>query len=93
MKKISEYRQHSEECRLLAQRADSPEHRDMLLNMAGTWGAPADGRKQTLARQGRLESDEGGKAGPVGGSAGCLDGVAAAATDNSHARADDEKAD
>lgn len=79
MKKISEYRLHAEECRLLAERADSPGHRDMLLSMAATWDALADGRKRNLARQGRGESEG-------------LGGVAAAAGDNSQARAEDEKA-
>lgn len=90
MKKISEYRLHADECRLLAQRADSPEHRDMLLSMAATWDALADGRKRTLAQQGSLESDESGKAAPAGGVAHCLGAVAGAATVNSHARGKDE---
>lgn len=79
MKKISEYRLHAEECRLLAERADSPGHRDMLLSMAATWDALADGRKRNLARHGSGESEG-------------LGGVAAAAGDNSQARAEDEKA-
>ena len=65
MKKISEYRMHAEECRLRAQRADSPEH----CAMAATWDALADGRKRTLAQQGSLETDQGGKAGPADGQA------------------------
>jgi hypothetical protein len=92
MKKISEYRQHSEECRMLAQRADSVEHREMLLNMAATWSALADGRKRNLARQGSAESEEGGKVDPVAGLSRHLGGVAAAASDYSQARAEDEKA-
>jgi hypothetical protein len=37
MKKVSEYREHAEECRTLARRSKSSADRDMLLNMAATW--------------------------------------------------------
>jgi hypothetical protein len=37
MEKASEYREHAEECRMLAQRAKSGEDRAMLLNMAEIW--------------------------------------------------------
>ena len=43
MSKVSEYRQHAKECRVLAHKSRSSEHRDMLLNMAATWESlPAD---------------------------------------------------
>jgi hypothetical protein len=90
MKKISEYRLHAEECRLRAQRADSPEHGGMLLTMAATWDALADGRKRNLAKLGSGETKEGGKAGPAGRPAERLDGGAAAAGNNSQARAEGE---
>ncbi len=37
MKKASEYRHHSKECRALAVQAVSEEHRKQLLAMADTW--------------------------------------------------------
>jgi len=37
MRKASEYRKHAEECRELARRMKSPEHRDQLLEMASHW--------------------------------------------------------
>jgi hypothetical protein len=37
MKKIELYRQHADECRMLASKASSPEHRLMLEEMAHTW--------------------------------------------------------
>jgi hypothetical protein len=54
MKKVSEYREHAEECRVLARAAASPQHRDMLLNMASTWDALADDRQKANATQERL---------------------------------------
>jgi hypothetical protein len=57
MKKVSEYRLHAEECRLRAQRADSPEHGGMLLTMAATWDALADGRKRNLAKLGKQRNE------------------------------------
>ena len=75
---------------MLAQRPDSPGHRDMLLTMASIWDALAEGRKRTLARQGHRESDGGGEAVPVGGLARGFSAVAGAATADSHARGKDE---
>jgi len=54
MKKVSEYREHAEECRALARRSKSPADRDMLLNMAATWDSLADDRIRTAERQERL---------------------------------------
>ncbi len=50
MKKASEYRQHADECRQLAARMDVGEHRDQLLEMAGTWERLADERSELIRR-------------------------------------------
>lgn len=50
MKKASEYLGHAEECRLLAKSAVSPEHKDMLENMARSWESLASQRKQRAAK-------------------------------------------
>ena len=50
MKKASEYRQHADECRTLAARMDSGEHRDQLLEMAATWDRLAAERSQRARR-------------------------------------------
>ena len=42
MSKVSEYRQHPKECRVLAHRSRSSQHRDMLLDMAATWESLPD---------------------------------------------------
>ena len=54
MKKASDYRRHAEECRALAESAALPEHRDQLLQMAGTWDMLAKQREAELARQRRI---------------------------------------
>jgi hypothetical protein len=54
MKKVSEYREHAEECRTLARRSKAPEDREMLLNMAATWDSLAEERIKTAERQERL---------------------------------------
>jgi hypothetical protein len=54
MKKASEYRQHAEECRLLASRMDVGEHRDQLLQMAATWERLANERSQLIRRHPEL---------------------------------------
>jgi hypothetical protein len=41
MKKIEDYRQHAQDCRLMANRSRSPEERAMLTNMAQTWDSLA----------------------------------------------------
>jgi hypothetical protein len=58
VRKVSEYRQHADECRKLARRAASPEHRDMLFNMAATWNSLAEERIKSTARQQRLANLE-----------------------------------
>ena len=54
MKKASEYRQHAEECRLLASRMDVGEHRSQLLEMAATWDRLATERSQLVRRHPEL---------------------------------------
>jgi hypothetical protein len=41
MKKVEDYRAHADECRLMANRARSPEDKAMLMNMAATWASLA----------------------------------------------------
>jgi hypothetical protein len=53
MKKASEYRQHAEECRALAQRMDEV-HRAQLLEMARTWESLADDREALVGRHPEL---------------------------------------
>ncbi len=50
MKKASEYRQHAEECRQLANRMEHGEHRDQLLEMAATWDRLAAERSDLIRR-------------------------------------------
>ena len=49
MKKASEYRQHAEECRVLA-RGIQGEQRDRLLEMAATWDKLAAERSELVRR-------------------------------------------
>jgi len=58
VRKVSEYRQHADECRTLARRARAPEHRDMLLNMAATWDSLAEERIKSRARRQRIANLE-----------------------------------
>jgi hypothetical protein len=55
MKKVSEYKKHADECRMLAKRTTDEEHRQMLLNMAATWQMLAEDRARALARKGEPE--------------------------------------
>jgi hypothetical protein len=55
MKKVSDYRKHVEDCKTLLRGAKSPEHREMLLNMAATWEALAVAREKKLAQDGLTE--------------------------------------
>ena len=55
MKKVSDYRRDAEECRTLLSGAKTPEHREMLLNMAETWEALATAREKKLAQDGLTE--------------------------------------
>jgi hypothetical protein len=54
MRKASEYKQHADECRMLARSAKAQEHREMLLTMAETWDKLAEERHKTAARQQRI---------------------------------------
>ena len=49
MKKASEYRQHAEECRALAQGMQG-EQRDQLIEMAATWEKLAHDRADLIRR-------------------------------------------
>lgn len=62
MKKASEYRQHAEECRQLANRMQSGEQRDQLLTMAATWDQLATERSDLVRRHPELALEgEGGE--------------------------------
>ncbi len=54
MKKATEYHQHAKECRDLASRAASEEHRQTLLKMADTWDGLGNERAALLAQKKRL---------------------------------------
>lgn len=54
MKKASGYRQHAEECRVLAQKMEQGEQRDQLLEMAATWEALANDRAELIRRHPEL---------------------------------------
>ena len=54
MKKTSEYRRHAEECRGLALKAATEEHRAQLLKMADTWASLAEERERMVERHPEL---------------------------------------
>jgi hypothetical protein len=54
MKKASEYRQHAEECRLLAKTMEEGEHRNQLLQMAAIWKQLAEERADLIRRHPEL---------------------------------------
>ena len=56
MRKVSEYRQHTKECRGLANQSRSPEHRQMLLNIAATWESLVNDR---MLANDRIKTAEG----------------------------------
>jgi len=58
VKKISEYRQHAEECRSLAQRMRHGEERDQLLDMAKTWDGLAEERAALIPRHPEMAIDD-----------------------------------
>ena len=67
MKKASEYRQHAEECRMLANQMEQGDHRDQLLEMAATWDRLALERSELVRRHPELamegeQAEEGGAA-------------------------------
>ena len=53
MKRASDYRQHAQECRLLASNMDG-EHKAQLVEMAATWDRLADERDELLRRHPEL---------------------------------------
>jgi hypothetical protein len=58
MRKIEDYRAHAAECRLMANRARSPEDKAMLMNMAATWESLTVDRHRNIARQARIDELE-----------------------------------
>jgi hypothetical protein len=58
VKKVEDYRQHANECRLMANRSLSPAEKPMLLNMATTWDSLAVDREAHIERQKRLAALE-----------------------------------
>ena len=54
MKKASEYREHAEECRMLANQMEQGDHRDQLLEMAATWDRLALERSELVRRHPEL---------------------------------------
>ena len=54
MKKASEYRQHAEECRVLARSMPAGKDRDQLLEMAATWDTLAAERSRLVQRHPEL---------------------------------------
>jgi hypothetical protein len=54
MKKASEYRQHAEECRVLARGVGQGEQRDQLLEMAATWDKLAAERSELIRKHPEL---------------------------------------
>ena len=57
MKKASEYRQHAEECRAIANRMAKGVQRDQLLEMAATWDKLAADRSDLVRRHPELALD------------------------------------
>jgi hypothetical protein len=47
---IESYRQHAQECRVLAKRARTAEEREMILKMAETWDELARSRERMLGK-------------------------------------------
>ncbi|HEX2552166.1 MAG TPA: hypothetical protein VHL98_00595 [Microvirga sp.] len=50
MKKASEYRQHAEECRVMANQSKPGPQRDQLLEMARTWDKLAEERSELIRK-------------------------------------------
>jgi hypothetical protein len=58
LKKASEYREHAEECRVLAKAALTPEHKYILENMGQTGEMLAKSREERLQREERITNLE-----------------------------------
>jgi hypothetical protein len=54
MSKVSEYRQHTRECRNLAKMAKVSQHREMLLDIAAAWDSLANDRIKTTEGLARI---------------------------------------
>jgi len=54
VKKASEYRQHAEECRILARQVPDGPQREQLLEMARTWDNLAQDRDRLVERHPEL---------------------------------------
>ena len=48
MKKVQDYRQHADECRILARKARTDEERLQLMTIATTWDTLAEERERLL---------------------------------------------
>jgi hypothetical protein len=55
MKKASEYREHANQCRMLARNAQNEDQRKQLEEMAQTWERLAQDRERMLAEQAELD--------------------------------------
>lgn len=53
MKTVREYLRHAEECDALAQKAMSPEQRQMIADMSSTWRMLAEQRRSRLLKAAR----------------------------------------
>jgi len=58
MKTASEYRQHAQECRALAQQVPTGEQRDQLLEMARTWDNLAADREKLVRNHPELDTSK-----------------------------------
>jgi hypothetical protein len=56
MKTASEYRQHAQECRMLAHQMPAGEQRDQFLEMARTWDSLAETREGLVHRYPELDT-------------------------------------
>ena len=61
VKKASEYRQHAEECRILAKQVPDGAQRTQLLEMAKTWDALAEDRDRLAHNHPKGEAPDGDK--------------------------------
>jgi hypothetical protein len=58
MKTAAEYRQHAEECRMLARQLPEGEQRNQLLEMARTWDSLAEARKALIRNHPQLDTEK-----------------------------------
>jgi hypothetical protein len=61
VKKASEYRQHAEECRILAKQVPDGVQRNQLLEMAKTWDALAEDRDRLAQNHPELKAPNNNK--------------------------------